>query len=117
MSDLLVGIDVGTTNVKAVVIDTDGRLVAESSAEHGTLHPHPGWAEQDSGIWWSGTVQGPVADHEHGDREVGYSRARNQLASSGPRAARCAGPSAAQRVDLDGHASGRTQPTFARHHW
>ena len=57
MSDLLVGIDVGTTNVKAVVIDADGRLIAECTAEHQTIHPHPGWAEQDSGVWWSGTVK------------------------------------------------------------
>ena len=57
MSDLLVGIDVGTTNVKAVVIDMAGRLIAESTTEHETIHPHPGWAEQDSGVWWSGTVK------------------------------------------------------------
>ena len=91
MSDLLVGIDVGTTNVKAVVIDADGRLIAESSAEHGTMHPHPGWAEQDSGIWWSGTVKVLSQIMSTGIREVGYSRAWDQLASPGPRAAGYAG--------------------------
>jgi xylulokinase len=57
MGKHLIGIDVGTTNVKAVLIDAEGRTLAESSCEHGTLHPQPGWAEQDVSTWWHGTVK------------------------------------------------------------
>ncbi len=48
----LVGIDVGTTAVKGIAIDVDGRVVATASAEYALSTPHPGWAEQDPEDWW-----------------------------------------------------------------
>ncbi|MBN2290992.1 MAG: FGGY-family carbohydrate kinase [Pirellulales bacterium] len=62
MNQYLLGIDVGTTNVKAALFDSEGRTVAENTCEHATLHPRPGWAEQDSVTWWDGTVKvlGPI---------------------------------------------------------
>ena len=54
MSDLLVGIDVGTQSSKGVLLRTDGSLVAEARAAHGMDVPRPGWAEQDAdAIWWA----------------------------------------------------------------
>jgi xylulokinase len=49
---LLVGVDVGTTGVKAVALTPEGRVVAR--AEHGYTFstPRPGWAEQDPDDWW-----------------------------------------------------------------
>ncbi len=44
---LLVGLDLGTTNVKAVVADTDGRVLAESSALVELCHVAEGGVEQD----------------------------------------------------------------------
>jgi xylulokinase len=41
---LLVGLDVGTTNVKAVVHERDGRAVASATLATVTHHPRPGWA-------------------------------------------------------------------------
>ncbi|MCH6159740.1 xylulokinase [Streptomyces marispadix] len=50
---LTLGIDIGTTNVKACVLDTaEGRVVASAAAEHPLHHPHPGWAEQDPDDYW-----------------------------------------------------------------
>jgi xylulokinase len=48
----LVGLDVGTTGVKAVAIDPDGSVLA--TAEHGYAlsTPRPGWSEQDPEDWW-----------------------------------------------------------------
>jgi xylulokinase len=48
----LVGLDVGTTGVKAVALSRDGDVVA--LAEHGypLSTPQPGWAEQDPEDWW-----------------------------------------------------------------
>ncbi len=52
MSDALVGIDVGTSGVKAVAIDERGEVLA-AAEEHYTLStPQPGWAEQDPEDWW-----------------------------------------------------------------
>lgn len=41
----LIGLDVGTTGCKAVVIDLTGRLLAEAYREYPLSHPQPGWAE------------------------------------------------------------------------
>jgi glycerol kinase len=44
---LLLGIDEGTSAVKAVLYDTELRQVAESRREKALQHPRPGWVEQD----------------------------------------------------------------------
>lgn len=44
---LLLGIDEGTSAVKAVVYDADLRPVAEARREKALQHPRPGWVEQD----------------------------------------------------------------------
>jgi xylulokinase len=54
MTELLVGIDVGTQSSKGVLVRLDGTLVAEARAEHGMDVPRPGWAEQDAdAVWWA----------------------------------------------------------------
>jgi xylulokinase len=49
---VLVGLDVGTTGVKAVAISLEGRLLASASEEYALSTPRPGWAEQDPEDWW-----------------------------------------------------------------
>ncbi len=44
---LLLGIDEGTSAVKAVLYDTELRQVAEARREKALQHPRPGWVEQD----------------------------------------------------------------------
>jgi glycerol kinase len=46
-SGALLGIDEGTTAVKAALFDLDLRLLAESRREVPVAHPRPGWVEQD----------------------------------------------------------------------
>jgi len=49
-----VGVDVGTTNVKALALPPDlSRVLAHTSAPVETLHPKPGYAEQDPVAVWS----------------------------------------------------------------
>src|SRR5882672_6570562 len=50
--DVLVGLDVGTTGVKAVAVSPDGRILASASEEYALSTPQPGWAEQDPEDWW-----------------------------------------------------------------
>ena len=53
----VLGIDLGTTEVKAGLVDLDGRLLAITRAGYGLEVGHgPGWAEQDPGAWWSAVV-------------------------------------------------------------
>lgn len=50
---MLLGIDVGTTGTRAVIVDERGRVVASATREHAAFaSPKPGWAEQDPGDWW-----------------------------------------------------------------
>jgi xylulokinase len=56
MADYLLGIDVGTTGAKALLIDAAGRVVASATKEYPLHTPRPGWAEQDPADWWRGTV-------------------------------------------------------------
>ena len=52
MRELLLGVDVGTTATKAVLIDFDGKFVSQGRAEHPTHHSKAGWAEQEAEDWW-----------------------------------------------------------------
>ena len=63
-SGLILAIDQGTTNTKALAVDAAGRVVAEASAPMSVDYPKPGWAEQSAtGIWESVTrvIAGVVA--------------------------------------------------------
>jgi xylulokinase len=51
----LIGLDVGTSSVKAVVIDERGRVLTEAQREYPVSMPHPGWSEQDPEQWWQAT--------------------------------------------------------------
>jgi len=51
------GIDIGTSSVKAVLIDAEQRLVASRSAPLEVARPHPGWSEQDPDAWWTATAE------------------------------------------------------------
>ena len=51
----LIGIDVGTTAVKAVAVDEMGRLLAEADVEQPISVPRPGWSEQHPETWWRST--------------------------------------------------------------
>jgi xylulokinase len=50
--DALVGLDVGTSGVKGVAIDADGRVLATATADYPLSRPHPGWSEQEPEDWW-----------------------------------------------------------------
>ena len=50
----LLGIDVGTGGTRAVLVDSDGRVLIAATAEHAPMQaPRIGWAEQSPEDWWS----------------------------------------------------------------
>jgi xylulokinase len=75
MADALLGIDLGTSGVKAVLFDSaDGRPIASATEAYPLLLPHPGWAEQEPEDWWRAAVaaiQGCLA----GAAQAGYAAA------------------------------------------
>jgi xylulokinase len=57
VASLVLGIDVGTSATKGVLVDGNGTIVDSSRAEHGFEQPAPGFAEQDAEqVWWNDTV-------------------------------------------------------------
>lgn len=54
----ILGVDIGTYESKAVLIDASGQVVAQASLGHELSVPRPGWAEHDAdGVWWHDFVQ------------------------------------------------------------
>jgi len=51
------GIDVGTSGTKALVMDQAGRVLATATGPHDVLTPHPGWSQQEPQQWWQATRQ------------------------------------------------------------
>ncbi len=47
----LLGIDLGTSSIKAVLVDLDGKLLSTAAREYAFDVPGPGWAEQDPQVW------------------------------------------------------------------
>ena len=66
------GMDVGTGGTRALLIDSEGDLVASAESEHAAFRAEqPGWAEQDPADWWRAAQQA----------------IRDTLAQAGPEAA------------------------------
>jgi len=51
----LLGLDIGTNSVKAVLFDLNGRETAVASRSYPLLTPRPGWVEQDAEAVWQAT--------------------------------------------------------------
>lgn len=51
---MILGVDVGTTSVKAVLLSSDGQVVAEAAHPHTLFSPLPGFAEENPDDWWQG---------------------------------------------------------------
>jgi xylulokinase len=60
-SGALVGVDVGTTGVKAVALSPAGEVLGVAEEEYALSLPQPGWAEQDPEDWWRATERALAA--------------------------------------------------------
>jgi xylulokinase len=65
----LLGIDLGTSSVKAVLIDRGGRHVRSAAREYPIVARRPGWAEQDPRDWWRAAVEA-VREAAQGSRHT-----------------------------------------------
>jgi xylulokinase len=53
MKDVVIGLDIGTSSVKAAGFDHNGLLLGKANAPIVLHSPAPGWAEQEPGDWWN----------------------------------------------------------------
>ena len=51
------GVDIGTSGTKTILINEKGRILAEASASYRLFHPKPMWSEQNPDDWWKATVK------------------------------------------------------------
>ncbi len=57
MNNYLLGIDLGTSGSKCILINENGELIGQSTEEYPTHMPRPGWSEQEPEVWWNATVK------------------------------------------------------------
>ncbi len=52
------GVDIGTSGVKVILIDRAGKALGEATAKSvEPVRPHPGWSEQNPADWWNATLE------------------------------------------------------------
>ncbi len=54
---MYIGIDLGTSSVKILLMATDGQIIDETTEEYPVYYPKSNWAEQNPEDWWQGTVK------------------------------------------------------------
>ena len=55
--ELIIGLDLGTTNCKAVALALDGTLFGSAESSHRLSSPQPGWAEERAEVVWQGAQE------------------------------------------------------------
>jgi xylulokinase len=65
---MVIGVDIGTSSSKGVLVDGDGRVLASHVVEHGVQRPGPGRFEMDGRVWWDELVE--IARRLGGDVEA-----------------------------------------------
>ena len=58
MASCFLGLDVGTSSTKVLLIDITGKVLASDAPEYAFRTPRPLWAEADPEDWWTATVAG-----------------------------------------------------------
>ena len=56
MSDVALGLDLGTSGVRVVAVDGHGQLCAETTAQYPLHTPQPGWTEQQPQDWYEASL-------------------------------------------------------------
>jgi xylulokinase len=51
-TDAVLGVDIGTSSSKGVLVALDGRILATAVREHAVSRPAPGQVEMPAGVWW-----------------------------------------------------------------
>jgi xylulokinase len=55
--EYLLGLDIGTSGVKALLLSPEGKIVSNKTESYPLSTPHSGWAEQSPYDWWEATVK------------------------------------------------------------
>jgi xylulokinase len=83
---MLLGLDLGTGSVKALILSEGGDVLGEGSAVYPVRSPRPGWAESDPEDWWeacAAAVRGAVGDRAASVLALGLSGQMHGVVLSG----------------------------------
>ena len=58
--EVFIGIDIGTSGVKILVVEKNGNIIANHTEPLGIIIKKPGWAEQKPDDWWKATKKGLI---------------------------------------------------------
>lgn len=61
MVDVVIGLDLGTGGVRAIAVDLQGRLIAQTTRSYPLLTP-PGWTEQNPADWVTASLDAPFSE-------------------------------------------------------
>ncbi len=53
---LILSLDLGTTSLKALIVDAEGTILAQAEEAYAVHTPQPGWAEQNPDDWWHAAI-------------------------------------------------------------
>jgi xylulokinase len=63
---MLLGLDLGTGSLKAVLLDENAQIVAEATRAYTVHAPQTGWAESNPNDWWTAATDATL-ELDHGD--------------------------------------------------
>lgn len=64
-----IGIDLGTSSVKILLVDTEGQIIKTVSREYPISYPQSGWSEQNPTDWYDATIDGLIELLDGVDKE------------------------------------------------
>jgi xylulokinase len=72
LADVVIGLDLGTGGVRAIVVDLQGELIAQTTKSYPLLTPQPGWTEQNPADWVEASFKAllEVAQQLNGNRVI-----------------------------------------------
>ncbi len=68
--NLYIGIDLGTSAVKLLLVNEKGEILKTVTKEYPLRFPKPGWSEQDPADWWRAVQHGILQLTEHADKSL-----------------------------------------------
>ena len=81
----LLGLDIGTSGVKALLISIAGKIISSKTVAYPLATPHSGWAEQSPDDWWEATlkvIRETVSDHPIASNQIKGISLSGQMHSS-----------------------------------
>ena len=72
---MYIGLDIGTSSIKAILVDASQHILAQSTIDLSISRPQPGWSEQHPEDWWKACLQAFKELYENAPKEYAHTQA------------------------------------------